>query len=122
MNMNLISPKELEDFTGKWSNIVIKDRTFRIKNRKHNNYYYFLDELDIAGVYVIFYNFYNDKKDFYVGTSSNLGRRLRIYGLKDKVVKIRKDKFKYERLTLEARLIYKLNPKRNSPTRPLPIR
>lgn len=84
-----------------------------------------LKDYDFDGVYIIFYG----NKILYIGQSRNIRKRLHshfirvsylrnmikeLYGDNDLIIKIRKDKFKFERLTLEAKLIGKINPLLNS--------
>lgn len=87
-----------------------------IKNYKLYN------DIRIAGCYVIFIKKPNKNELVYIGSSNNIHQRLRehlnLNILKKQkhpllIVKIRKDKTKYEHLTLEARLIDRLKPKYN---------
>jgi len=80
---------------------------------------------NINGVYVIYYG----DDIVYIGSSKNLRRRLHthltilgtlkilikeMYGDDNLTIKVREDKFKFERLTLEAKLVNKLHPPLNS--------
>lgn len=83
----------------------------------------FPKNLEFPGVYVFFQN----KKDcFYVGSSNNIRSRILEHIVNEYVnnpiakfsklrlqIKVRKDKYRFEYLTLEARLIYKINPRLN---------
>ena len=77
--------------------------------------------LKFAGNYAAFFN----RKCLYVGQSNNLKRRLkshiRLFMFSSNwqtswgtytriIIAIRKEKFRFERMTIEARLIHRLNP------------
>jgi len=93
----------------------------------------FPKELWFSGVYVFLDNL-NKKKIYYIGSSKCVQNRIVEHIIKKIIpaeknnkeenwwenvtskcftIKVRKDKYRFEYLTLEARLIYKLNPTHN---------
>jgi len=93
----------------KWDSYLFPDCISRGKNK---------EQMEISGVYVIIQ--YKSNKVIYVGQSKNIYHRLSDHN-RSKVfkrfnylkVKIRKDRGRYERLTLEAKLIERLKPSKN---------
>jgi len=81
-------------------------------------------KLNFSGVYAIF----SGKKCLYIGESKNIGNRLKshlnkylitgeFWGYKNINLKVRKDKRRFERKMLEARLIEKIKPEINERNR-----
>lgn len=75
-------------------------------------------ELEFSGVYI----FYRENIVLYIGSSGNIRSRIithlyahqkTLAGIDNLRIKVRKNKFKFEHLTLEAKLIYRLRPMNN---------
>lgn len=111
---------------GKWTRynaVVIITTNF---DEDDNHCLKTLDEF--PGVYTIWNT--DSKECLYIGSSKNVRNRVithlmtkkELKKYKNMYVKVRKDKYRYEHLTLEARLIYKLQPKYNKAIRGLGIK
>lgn len=105
---------------GKWIKFILRQAL--TKDSRDVSFYQwdfvFLKDFECEGVYTIWNT--NSKNCLYIGSSNNLRSRIIDHIMnnknlknRDMYVKIRKDKYRFERLTLEARLIYKLNPAHN---------
>lgn len=78
----------------------------------------FPEELEFSGIYIIYLNY----KYLYIGSSENVRSRIIAYlyrcrkglhSLSDLQIKVRENKVRFEHLTLEAKLIFRLQPKEN---------